>query len=88
MNVLRIKFDSKCTWSGHIAKQINKANKALHAIKLIRKYFASKNLLTLLTANFYSMLCYNSEVWHLPTLKPELNQMSPSVSAKALKLTQ
>ena len=44
--------------------------------------------MTLLTSNFYSILYYNSEIWHLPTLKPELNQMLLSASAKALKITQ
>ena len=73
-------FDSKLTCSSHIAKRINKSNKALHAIKIIRKYFSSKELITLLTANFYSVLYYNSEVWHLSTLKPELHQMLLSAS--------
>ena len=52
MNVLGVLFDSKLTWSNHVSKQINKANKALHAIKLIWKYFNSKEILTLLTSNF------------------------------------
>ena len=88
MNVLGVEFDSKLTWTYHIAKQINKANKALHAIKMIKKYFSRKELLTLLTSNFYSILYYNSEVWHLPTLNSELKQMLLSASAKALKISQ
>ena len=35
MNVLGITFDSKLTWANHVAIQTNKANSALHAIKLI-----------------------------------------------------
>ena len=61
MNVLGVLFDSKLSWSNHVSKQINKANKALHAIKLIRKYFNNKELLTLLTTNFYSVLYYNCQ---------------------------
>ena len=38
-NVLGIIFDSKLNRAKHIANQIIKANKALHAIKLIKKYF-------------------------------------------------
>ena len=36
MNVLGVLFDSKLIWANHVSKQINKANKAVHAIKLIR----------------------------------------------------
>ena len=36
MNVLGVIFDSKLTWSSHVSKQINKANQALHAIRLIK----------------------------------------------------
>ena len=62
MNVLRVEFDSKLTWSKHISSQINKANKALHAIKIIKKYFSQTEVLTLLTSNFYTILYNNSEV--------------------------
>ena len=72
MNVLGVNFDSKLNWSKHISLQINKANKALHAIKMTKKYFCQTKILTLLTANFYSILYYNSEMWQIPTLKLEL----------------
>ena len=88
MNVLGVCFDSKLSWSQHTANSINKAQKALHAIKLIKKYFSQSEILTLLTANFYSILYYNSEIWHLPSLKPELKQSILSASARALKLSQ
>ena len=80
MNVLGVLFNFKLTWANHILKQINRANKALHAIKLIRKY---KEILTLLTSNFYSILYYNSKVWHLPSLKIQIKQLLLSVSANA-----
>ena len=88
MNVLGVEFDSKLNWTPHVNKTIIKANKTLYAIKLIRKYFTNKELLGLLTSNFYSVLFYNSEIWHLPTLCPEIKQMLLSASARALKLTQ
>jgi hypothetical protein len=88
MNVLGVLFDSKLTWANHVSKQINKANKALHAIKLIKKYFNPSEILTLPTSNFYSVLYYNSEVWHLPTLKPQIKQLILSASANALKCSQ
>ena len=88
MNVLGIIFDSKLNWAKHVASQINKANRALHAIKMIRKYFSKDEILQLLTSNFYSILYYNSEVWHIPNLKPPLKQLILSASANALKLAQ
>jgi hypothetical protein len=86
MNVLGVIFDFKLQWSQHISHTISKANSALHTIRLIRQYFTTKELLTLVTENYYSILYYNSEIWHIPNLKPQLKQMLLSVSAKALKL--
>ena len=36
--------------------------------------------------NFYSILFYNSEVWHLPTLHQSLKNNLLSISAKAIKI--
>ena len=88
MNVLGVTFDSRLTWSIHISNQINKANKALYAIKLIKKYFTQTEILTLITSNYFSVLYYNSEIWHLPTLNPEIKQHLLSSSANALKIAQ
>jgi hypothetical protein len=66
---------------------ILKANKALNAIKILRKYFKTNKLIILFTSNNFSILYYNSEVWHLPNL----NQNSKHsffflASANALKV--
>ena len=37
------------------------------------KYLSSAELL-LLTSNFYSFLYYNSKIWHIPSIKPDLKQ--------------
>ena len=74
MNVLVVCFASKLMWSMYLSNTINKANKALHAVRLIKKYFNHQEILQLLTANFYSILYYNSEIWHLPKLKNDLKQ--------------
>ena len=39
-----------------------------------------------MTSNFYSILYYNSEIWHLPSLKSNLKQCLLSASAKALTI--
>ena len=59
---------------------------ALNAIQIIRNFFTKQELLGLVTSNLYSILYYNSEIWHLPTLKPTLKQKNLSASAKALKV--
>ena len=43
-------------------------------------------MLQLITSNFYSVLFYNSEIWHLPSLKSSLKHSLLSASAKAIKL--
>ena len=86
INVLGVQFDSKLTWAEHVNKTINKSKRALHAIRLIKKHFTKQELLNLLTSNFYSILYYNSEIWHLTTLKQELKKKLLSASANALKI--
>ena len=85
MNILGVTFDSKLQWCDHIAIASNKALKALTAIRIIKKYFIKKELLQLITSNVLSILYYNSEIWHLPSLKADLKQKLISVSARAIK---
>ena len=53
---------------------------------MIKKIFNTNELLQLITANFYSILYYNSEVWHLQALKSNLKQKLLSASANAIKV--
>ena len=86
INVLGVIFDQKLQWSDHVAHCISESNKALCAIRLISKFFNTTELLQLITSNFYSILYYNSEIWHLPTLKGILKQKLLSSSARAIKV--
>ena len=86
MNVLGVQFDSKLSWSDHVNKTINKAKRTYHAINLLRKYFTTNELKGLLTSNYYSVLYYNNEIWHLSALSPLLKQKLMSASANAIKL--
>ena len=63
---------------------VSKSNKSLVAIKMIRKFFNTNELLAFVTSNYYSVLFYNSEIWHLPSLKSNLKQKLLSCSAKAI----
>ena len=85
INVLGVLFDSKLSWKDQVNKTINKAKRTYHAINLIKKYFTSNELKGLLTY-YFSVLYYNSEIWHLPTLSPLLKQKLMSASANAVKL--
>ena len=86
INVLGVTFDSRLQWSEHVSKTISKANRALCAIKLIRRFFNTKELTSLLTSNFYSILYYNSEIWHLNSLNQNLKHSLLVASANACKL--
>ena len=59
MNI-HVTFDSKLNWGKHVANQISKSNKALHAIGMIKKYFSKLEILSLLPSNFNSKLFYIS----------------------------
>ena len=86
IKVLGVIFDSKLKWIQQVANTVKKAKSALNAIKLIKKYFTATEIKTLITSNYFSILYYNSEIWHLPSLSPQLKQTLLSASATALKL--
>ena len=86
MNVLGVTFDSKLNWQFHITKAITKSKKSLNAIYLIRKHFNTEELIQIVTSNYYSILYYNSEIWHLPTLTRTTKQLLMSASSAPLKL--
>ena len=86
IGVLGVIFDSKLQWGPQVSSTMFKATKALNAIKLIKKNFNSDELLKLITSNVYSILFYNSEVWHLQSLHHRMKQQLLSVSARAIKV--
>ena len=85
MNVLGVIFDSKLQWDSQVCHSITKSCKALCAIHKIKRYFTNKELLQVVTSNFYSVLYYGSEIWHIPSLKVTLKKKLLSSSALALK---
>ena len=85
MNVLGVMFDSKLNWNHHISMCINKAKKALFALRLIKKYFTQTEMRTLLDTYFYSVLYYNSCIWLVPEIGSEMKQKLLSILACALR---
>ena len=85
INILGVTFDSKLQWGDQVAIACTKATKAINAIKLIKRFFTKLELLQLITANVYSVLYYNSEIWHIPSLKNDLKSKLTSISARAIK---
>ena len=86
MNVLGVSFDSKLNWQSQIEQTIKKSRKALHAIMLIKKFFTKTELIQLVTSNYFSILYYNSEIWHIPSLTQNLKKNLLTASAAALKM--
>ena len=65
---------------------LKKINECAKRCSVDKKILHKKELFNLITSNFYSILYYNSEIWHLPTLKASLKQKILSASAKALRV--
>jgi hypothetical protein len=55
-------------------------------VQIIRKHFNTRELVQILTSNFFSILYYNSEVWMLNNLNASLKRSLLSTSANALKM--
>ena len=79
INILGVLFDSKLSWSDHVAKTLLKTN------KLIKRFFTTRELVQIATATVYSILHYNSEIWHIHSLKQSIKQKILSSSANVLK---
>ena len=86
INVLGMTFDSKLSWDHQVSRAIKGANSSLQAVRLIKRFFTTPEVVQILTSNFYSKLYYGSEIWHLPTLSKNSKHLILSASANALKL--
>ena len=53
IKVLGVIFDLKLQWIDHISHALKRSTKVLNAIRLIRKIFNQRELLDLITSNFY-----------------------------------
>lgn len=86
MNVLGLTFDSRLQWGPQISRTIKSANSSLQAIRIIKKFFTTTEIIQLLTSNYYTRLYYGSEIWQLPTLNKNCKNLLLSASANALRL--
>jgi hypothetical protein len=81
--IFGVTFNSKLPWSTQVSNQILKANCALHAMIIINNFFTKDELLTLQTANYYSILYYSSKIWHILSLYPHSKQHMLAASVNA-----
>ena len=72
--------------SVQVSQAISKSKRALHGIKLVKKYLSKDEVKMLVTSNFYSVLYYNCEIWLSNGLKTRLKQQILSASSNALKM--
>ena len=85
MGVLGVIFDCKLTWSAQVLNAINNSNRALSALRLIKRYIDQNSMRSLLISNYYSVLYYNSEIWLSKNLNNDCKQQLLSSSANALR---
>ena len=86
INVLGVVFDSKMQWSNQVSQAINNSKRALHGIRLIKKFLTKSETKMLLTSNFYSILYYNCEIWLSQELNARNKQQILSASSNALRI--
>ena len=86
MNVLGVSFDSKLNWHIQIENTITRAKRAPNTIKLILTHFNKHKVLNLIASNYYCILYYNSEIWHMPSNTHNSKKQLLSASALPLKL--
>ena len=86
INVLGVIFDSKLQWQPQLSNLIKKAKRSLSALNLIKPYFTNDEIQQIVTSYFNSVLYYNSEIWHIPTINHYSKQQILSASLLALKL--
>jgi hypothetical protein len=87
MNVLGLVFDCKLNWCAQVNRAVIRSNKSLNAIRIIRRYFTTAELNSLLSSNFYSFLFYNLEIWNSSSLHYQCKQILLSASGRALRVS-
>ena len=65
---------------------IKEAKRALHAINLLKPYFTPLELKQLIISNYYSILYYNPEIWHIPTLNASSKRQLFLASSTTLEM--
>ena len=72
-------------WSNQVSQAISRSKRALHGIRLVKKYLSKGETKMLLTSNFYSIL-YNCEIWLSKGLNARNKQLILAASSNALKM--
>ncbi len=86
MKVLGLIFDDKLNWFKHVSKAIQKSNRMLHGLRLLRRHLSTTQANRVVTAFFYSSLYYGIEVWFHRNLGFHLKKKIRSAHYRALRL--
>jgi hypothetical protein len=86
IHLLGLILTSKLQWSNHVTKSILKTNRELIAIKLMWRFFNTKELIQLLKRNIFSIQFYSNEVWHIKLLNYTIKQSLLATSSNAISL--
>ena len=88
IKLLGVIFDTKLTWSNHIALATAKATRTMHALKFVSHYFSEEERRKLITAYVYGSLLYGSEVWLHEGLKSGEWKSLNRIFTESLRVTR
>ena len=88
IKLLGVIFDTKLTWSNHIAFSTAKASRTMHALKFVSGYFNEEERRKLITAFVYGSLLYGSEVWLHEGLKSREWKSLDRIFIESLRVTR
>ena len=56
-------MDNKHNWSLHISNNLNKMNRPSGALRFLRRRLDEKNVVKVLTSQYYGMFFYSCQAW-------------------------
>jgi hypothetical protein len=77
MNVLGITFDSKMSWEPQARRAMKNCQMLKPALRCLKTKLSKKELLQVITSNYFSRLYYGAEVWYNPLSLANKNRLSP-----------
>ena len=63
IKILGIDFDQNLNWKTHVDKIVLKAQRILHGLRYLRRYFNESEFNQITTSTLFTSICYGAEVW-------------------------